>query len=281
MGAGQASAQQAPAGSKANLLATGKSLFEDQRYEESIQTLSAALLTPGASKEERIEIYRYLAYNYITLSQTDEAEAAVRGLYCIDPDFTLAATESPRFRDFFAATKKKWEDEGRPGLVTEAVPVQPVTLKHVSPAQWQKDHEIDLSGQLDDPGHRVAGVEVKYRTGSQGKFTSLAARLRNGRFRAVLPAPAVQPPLVEYYIEAQDAGGLPVALRGDASAPLRIAVPNPEAGGNLFASPWFWAGSAAVVGGVVAAILLSTKSSSSPSQQQGAPTSHVVVVIGP
>ena len=97
----------------------------------------------------------------------------------------------------------------------------------------------------------------------------------------MLPGAAVQPPIVEYYIEAQDAGGLPVALRGDASAPLRIAVPNPDEGGSLFASPWFWAGSAAVVGGVVAAILLTGKSDSSPGQQQGAPTSHVVVVIGP
>jgi len=273
-------AQHAPAG-KASLLATGKALFEDQRYEESIQTLSAALLRPGTSKQDRIEVYRYLAYNYITLSQTEEAEAAVRGLYCIDPDFVLGSSESPRFRDFFAATKKKWEEEGRPGLVTEAAPVQAVSIKHVSPAEWQRDQEIRITGELDDPGGRVAGVEVKYRTGSKGKFSKVAARTGQGRFRAVIPGSAVRPPLVEYYIEAQDAAGLPVALRGDVSAPLRVSVPAPEEGGSLFASPWFWAGSAAVVGGVVAAILLTGKSESSPGPSQQGPTSHVVVVIGP
>lgn len=264
---------------KGGLLATGKALFEDQRYEESIQTLSAALLRPGTSKQDRTEIYRYLAYNYITLSQTEEAEAAVRGLYCIDPEFTLGSSESPRFKDFFAQTKKKWEEEGRPGLQTEAAVPKPVTLKHVSPAQWQKDQEIRITGEADDPDGRVSGIEVKYRTGSTGKFSTVAARSSGTRFRAVIPASAVQPPLVEYYIEAQDGAGLPIALRGDASAPLRIAVPSPDQGGSIFGSPWFWAGSAAVVGGVVAAILLAGKSDSG--NTQSGPTSHVVVVISP
>lgn len=279
-GATEVGAQQA--GPRGNLVVTGKSLFDDQRYEESIQTLSAALLRPGTSKRERIEIYRYLAYNYLTLSRMEEAEAAVRGLYSIEPDFVLAASESPRFRDFFNDIEKKWQEEGRPGLVTEAVAASPVALKHASPAEWQKDQAIRVTGEVDDTDGRVSSVEVKFRTGSRGKFSTVKARVRGGRFRAVLPGAAAQPPIVEYYIEAQDSAGLPVASRGDAFAPLRIAIPSPDDGGSVFASPWFWAGSAAVVGGVLAAILLTGKNDSGPSTpQQSGPTSHVVVVIGP
>src|SRR5262245_41588052 len=87
--------------SATTLIQRGADLFDDQQYEESIQTLSAALVRPGTSAAEKIEIYRLLAYNYITLKRTEEADAAVRGLYVLDETFTLPSTESPRFREFF------------------------------------------------------------------------------------------------------------------------------------------------------------------------------------
>jgi hypothetical protein len=281
--------------SGANLIAAGRSMFEDQRYEESIQTLSAALLRPGTSKKDRIEIYRLLAYNYIVLSQKDEAEAAVRGLYAVDPGFRLAAGESPRFRDFFADVKKRWEAEGRPGLVTEQeTGPKPVAIKHASPAERERDKEIPITGELEDPGSRVDKVWLHYRAGSIGKFHKLDARLSAAKFRGVVPASAVKPPLIEYYLTAADAAGLPIATRGDAAAPLRIAIPAPqEESGGVFSSPWFWTGAGAVVvGGVLAAILLTRKSEPAPSEPiggggaggsgggGGAPTSRVVIIVG-
>src|SRR6478736_5587859 len=68
-----------------DLVARGQQLFEDQQYEESIQTLSAALLRPSNTKAQKIEIYRLLALNYITINRKDEAESAVRGLLAIEP----------------------------------------------------------------------------------------------------------------------------------------------------------------------------------------------------
>ncbi|HQP36421.1 MAG TPA: hypothetical protein PLI95_14635 [Polyangiaceae bacterium] len=262
-----------------NLIITGRNLFEDQRYEESIQTLSAALLRPNTPKQDRVEIYRLLAYNYIVLSQKEEAEAAVRGLYSIDPEFHLASNESPRFKEFFAEAKKRWEAEGKPGLVTEQVAaLKPVNLKHSSPPQQQPDKEVPLSAELEDPDARAGSVVLHYRTGSQGKFEKVDARRSEGsRYRAVIPAAAVKPPLVEYYLEALDAKGLPVALRGDAAAPLRIAVPAPAQSGGLLSSPWFWTGTGAVViGGVVAAFLLTRDSNPS----SAAPTSRVIITVG-
>lgn len=266
------------AASTGNLLQTGRNLFEDQRYEESIQTLSAALLRPNTPKKDRVEIYRLLAYNYIVLSHRDEAEAAVRGLYALDPEFALGSSESPRFKEFFAEVKKKWEADGKPGLVTEEAPApKPVSIKHSSPAQQEQGQEIKLTGELDDPGTRTGSVILHYRTGSQGKFEKVEARVSDTRFRTTIPGAAVKPPLVEYYLEALDSKGLPIAARGDALAPLRIAVPAPAEGGGLFSSPWFWTGTGAViVGGVVAAFVLTRKSSESA----GPPTSRVIVTVG-
>ena len=103
----------------------GANLFDDQQYEESFQTLSASLIPEHEQGGRKIEVYRrLLAYNYITLKRTDEADAAVRGLLVIDESFKLPSSESPRFRDFFDATRKKWEAEGKPGKVAEGKAVE-------------------------------------------------------------------------------------------------------------------------------------------------------------
>src|SRR5262245_54177802 len=186
-----------------SLIQRGAELFDDQQYEESIQTLSAALVRPGTTKAEKIEIYRLLAYNYIILKRTDEADAAVRGLLVLDENFTLAPNESPRFRDFFAATRKKWEAEGKPGKTEEgnAPEVEkPVEIKHASPPQGQANTAIKLSGTIEDPGGRVRGVQLAYRSGASGKFVTVSATYSMGSFRGQIPAATVKPPLVEYYL---------------------------------------------------------------------------------
>jgi hypothetical protein len=257
---------QGPAqGSAAALIQRGGELFEDQRYEESIQTLSAALVRPGLSKQERIEIYRLLAYNFITIKRVDEADSAVRGLLVLDEAFTLPPTESPRFREFFDATRQKWEAEGKPGKVVEGTPPppeKPVRIFHSSPAQAQMDSAVKLTGTIGDEGGRVKGVQLAYRTGTRGRFVTVPVTYTLGKFRAQIPATSVKPPLVEYYLQAVDQGGLPVASRGDAAAPLRIAVAAPEEGGSVFASPWFWVPvGLLVVGGAVATAVILTSSS--------------------
>ncbi len=209
-----------------DLVARGRALFDDQQYEESIQTLSAALLRPNNTKQQKVEIYRLLALNYITLNRRDEAESAVRGLLALDPDYALPATESPRFRDFFKTAKDKWEADGRPGVVKETeAPPAPVTLQHVSPPQAAPGTDIPLKVNVDDPQGRVYDVKLFFRGASAGKFTEQETQFGNGIARGTIPGKVVQPPLVEYFFEGFDKGGLPIAARGDVAAPLRVAVP--------------------------------------------------------
>ncbi len=244
----------AQAAKQQDLIAHGRSLFDDQQYEESIQTLSAALVRPNNTKDQKIEIYRLLALNYITLNHKEEAESAVRGLLSLEPEYSLPASESPRFRDFFSEVQKKWEAEGRPGLVTAgAAPTQaPVDIQHRSPSQVKPDTDIPLTIKLEDPQGRVQDVKLFYRTGSKGKFSELETPIADSTGRATIPHTVVKPPLVEYYFQGFDKGGLPIASRGDAAAPLRVAVPEPSKGWLIGLG--VGAGVLAVAGGVIAVL---------------------------
>ena len=231
----QAPQQGPPAASKTNakappkvpqdLIQKGQSQFDEQQYEESIQTLSAALLRPSNTQAQKVEIYRLLALNYITLGRKDEAENAVRGLLVQQPDYEIPAKESPRFRDFFAQARTKWEAEGRPGLAKDEPTQKAVVLKHGSPSQVEAGQNIELRGRLDDADGRTGSVKLWYRTGSKGDFTESLAQVDNGAVHAQIPGSAIKPPLVDYYFEVLDGSGNVIASRGDASSPLRIAVP--------------------------------------------------------
>ena len=254
---GSAHAQRG-AQSVAALIKKGQTFFDDQRYEESTQTLSAALLRPDISKAQKIEVFTLLAFNYILLDKKEEADGAVRGLLVTDETFDLQASESPRFRDFFAETRKHWTDEGKPGMRDAGAEARSpsVKIRHASPAQVTKNTDIALSGEIDDASGSVNQVRLYFRQGSSDKFVSSKVKYAMRKFTAQIPSASVRPPLVEYYIESLDENGLPVATRGDAESPLRIAVP--ESGG-VFSSPWFWVPvSVTVVAAVVIPIVILT-----------------------
>lgn len=268
----------APA-SPQDLIAKGQQLFDDQQYEESVQALSAALLRPNNTREQKVEIYRLLALDYITLGRAEEADSAVRGLLVVKPDYELPASESPRFRGFFSEARARWEAEGRPGLVTEQPVAKPVVLRHSSPSSADKDKAIDLHAKLEDPDDRTSSVTLYFRTGTKGHFAATAADVEGDSVRARIPASAVKPPVMDYYFDVVDAAGVVVASRGDAQAPLRIAIP--DGGGSGWALPLAIGGgilgAAAIVGGLALAGVFSSSSSSAP---PGRGTSTVTVNVG-
>jgi hypothetical protein len=239
-----------------DLIARGQALFDDQQYEESVQTLSAALLRPSNTKAQRVEIHRLLALNYITLGRKDEADSAIRGLLVIEPNYQLPGTESPRFRDVFAAVRAKWEGEGRPGLLKDEGPAQkPVVMKHASPAQVEAGVRVELIVRLEDPASRVADVRLFYRASSKDEFTDIPVAIEGGRGRVQIPGSAIKPPVLEYYFVGNDKTGTQVVTRGDSSSPLRIAVPDKAGGGWVLpvAIGGGILGAAAIVGGLALA----------------------------
>jgi hypothetical protein len=264
-------------GAEKDLIAKGRELFEDQQYEESIQTLSAALVRPTNTKEQKVEIYRLLALNYITLGRKDEADNAVRGLLVVNPEYALPPTESPRFRDFFAKAKERWEAEGRPGLVKETPNAKPTVLKLAAPSQAEPGQTIELRGKVEDPDGKATAVKLYYRSGTKGDFTEVDATLDGQSVRASIPGSAVNPPLVDYYFEVVDAQGNVLTSRGDSQGPLRVAVSEPSKGWVLpLAIGGGILGAAAIVGGLALAGVF--KSSSSTQNPRG--TGTVTINVG-
>jgi tetratricopeptide (TPR) repeat protein len=222
------------------LIATGQQQYDELRYEEALQTLSAALVRSGNSPEEQATMYRLLAFTYLALGRQEEAAGAYRSMLPLDPSFVPGEDISPRTRDFFARVRADWEAAGRPG----SPPPPPIAIRHRSPPRADRGQPVRLSAQIDDPGQRVDRMVLAYRQGSQAVFRRLDTRVVEGSYVATIPGGDIAPPLVEYYFEALDAEGLPIAARGDVAAPLRITVPAPSE--NVLEAWWFWT----IIGGV-------------------------------
>ena len=278
------SAKAGKPGQPVDLIQKGQAQFDEQQYEESIQTLSAALLRPSNTQTQKVEIYRLLALNYITLGRKDEAENAVRGLLVQQPDYEIPAKESPRFRDFFAQARAKWEAEGRPGIAKEEPTQKPVVLKHGSPTQVDPGTNVELRARLDDPDGRVGSVKLYYRSGTKGDFTEAMAQVEASSVHATIPGESIKPPVVDYYFEVLDGSGSVIASRGDASSPLRIAVP--ESSGKGWVLPVAIGGSvlgaAAIVGVLALAGVFKSSSGGGGGggTTPGRPMSTVSVSIG-
>ncbi len=252
------------------LIAQGSQQYEALEYEQALQTLSAALVRPGNTPVERETIFRLLGLTYLSIGKQDEAEGAFLNLLALEPDFHLGSDVSPRFRQFFDQVRQRWEAQGRPGLP----PPAPVTIEHRSPAQAVRGHGVTLRASVDDPGHRVAHLVLAYRQGSRSVFRRIDTHAEAGQRAATIPGTDVRPPLVEYYFEALDNTGLPIASRGDVAAPLRIAVPAPSSD-SIFAKWWFWTGLAVLVAGGVTATYFLTRNNDG-GQQPGTFVIHVM-----
>ena len=279
--AGPPAAAKPGAAKPQDLIQKGQAQFDEQQYEESIQTLSAALLRPSNTLAQKVEIYRLLALNYITLNRKDEAENAVRGLLVQQPDYQIPATESPRFRDFFSSARTKWEAEGRPGLAKDEPTQKPVILKHGSPTQVDPGSNLELHARLDDADGRTGSVKLFYRSGSKGDFTEGLAQVDGASVKAEIPGAAIKPPVVDYYFEVLDGAGNVIASRGDASSPLRIAVS--EGGSKGWVLPVAIGGSvlgAAAVVGILALAGVFKGSSSGGGGTTGKGMSTVSISIG-
>ena len=252
------------------LIARGETEYGELRFQEALQTLSAALVRSGNSRSEQATIYRLLAFTYLALRREEEASGAYRSMLPLDPDFVIGDDIAPRIREFFAGVRERWEQDGRPGTG----PPLPVEIRHRSPPEAEREQPVELEAEVQDPAHRVARLVLAYRQGTDAVFTREDAEPGSGNYTATIPGGAVLPPLVEYYFEALDEGGLPIAARGDVAAPLRIAVPEPG-GINVLEQWWFWTIIGVVVaGGIVAAILIADAV-----QSGGANTGTLVISV--
>lgn len=220
------------------LLQEGLRLFEDLQYEEAIEPLSAALLEPGNTAEERILIYRTLGTLYVYLGRQQQAELALERLLCVDSSFDFGEYESPRIRQVFDRVRDQWNQAECEQQ--SAAQEYPVTLDHESPTDAVQGSSIELEIAVDDPALRVNSLILYFRASGEAGFSEVPGTMSSpGTFTATIPGDAIQPPAAEYYIQAVGDTGDALASLGTARAPLRIPVTDEDSGG-VARKWWFW-----------------------------------------
>jgi len=239
-------------------LARGKKLFDDQDYGAAIQTLTPVTRDARATRAQRLRALELIALSQFIRRDEGAARATFERILDIDPGYQLRDTSgSPKIRAFFDSLKKQ--------LIPNYDPNAGADLEHAAPTAGTAGRAIELEVRATRGGERVFEVVVATRRRGELTYRALSASPRgDGKWRArVVPDPSAKPYVLEYYVEARDAGGAAVARIAAPNSPLEIALAagGPDANGRR---PWYgrWyviAGAATLAAGLTATTIAVTR----------------------
>jgi hypothetical protein len=224
-------------------LARGKKLFDDQEYAAAIQALAPVTRDARATRAQRLRALELIALaNYIR-GEEGAARSTFERILDIDPGYQLQDTSgSPKIREFFAKLKAQ--------LVPNYDPNAGADLEHAAPTAGTAGRPLEFQVRV-TRGNVFDVVVATRRRGELSYKTKVLAPRGENRWRVhVTPDPSPKPYVLEYYLEARDAGGGQVARIAGPDQPLDIAV----AAGGREPQPWYthWyviAGAAALATG--------------------------------
>jgi hypothetical protein len=145
-------------------LARAQTLERELRYQEIPQELALALSQPGNSPEELVEIHRLWGVAHTVLNNPEQAREGFLRLLILRPDYNMAASVSPVFRDAFAKVKSEFEKEGKVGVTHAPPPPPPSPLP-----EGERPAPIPLEFTITDKFSRVAKAYVAVEVRSEGK----------------------------------------------------------------------------------------------------------------
>lgn len=204
--------------------------YKELDYQAMPGLLAEALLQPGLTTEDYVEIYRLQGFTYTVLGDSAKAREAFIKLLVIDPEHKLGNV-SPRFRGAFEETRKDFDAKGA------------VTIQHTPPTLAGPSDGVETEFRLHDEFGRIQGATAKVRAvvyGKEGGFVEVqlvsAGPPRGDRvFKGRLPDPTASIPgdrptgyLLEYQAAFTNPVGAPVAVQG-APPSWRITVGDPSA----------------------------------------------------
>ncbi len=231
-------------------LARGQKLFEEQEYAGAIQTLAPVTRDARATRAQRLRALELIALAQFIKNDHAAARATFERILDIDPGYQLRDTSgSPQLRAFF--------DELKSQLIPNFDPKAGADLEHAAPTAGTAGAPIEIQIRVT----RGNVFDLVVATRRRGELTYAIAPLRprgDNRWHTRLTTQSASKPYVlEYYVEARDAGGGPIARIAGPDQPLEIAL----SGGATAAtrSPWYgrWyvyagaVGAAALLGGVI------------------------------
>jgi hypothetical protein len=239
-----------------NYLARGQKLFEEQEYAGAIQTLAPVTRDARATRAQRLRALELIALAEFIRNDKGAARATFERILDIDPGYQLRDTSgSPQLRAFFDSLKKE--------LVPGYDPKAGADLEHAAPTAGSAGKPVELEVKVT----RGNVFDLVISTRRRGELTYSQSPLMprgDNRWRArITPAASAKPYVLEYYVEARDAGGGAIARIAAPDQPLEIALTpgGPDAADK---HPWFtrWyviAGAAIVTGIAGAAIVTSQR----------------------
>ena len=89
-------------------------LYDEAQHQESIEKLEGLLESPESLSERvRIEVHKYLGFNYFELDKREEAKAEFKRSLSLDPDLRLGPEVSPRINETFIEALAEYHKEIR------------------------------------------------------------------------------------------------------------------------------------------------------------------------
>jgi hypothetical protein len=227
-------------------LARGQKLFDDQEYAPAIQTLAPVTRDARATRAQRLRALELIALAELIRGDEGAARATFERILDVDPGYQLRdPSGSPKVRAFFEQLKKQ--------LIPNYDPTAGADLEHAAPTAATAGRPLEIEARA--TRGNVFDLVLATRHRGELAYKLIAATPRgDGRWRArITPEPSTKPYVLEYYLEARDAGGAAIARVASPDQPLEIAL---AAGGATDAKrPWYgrWyviAGAAVVAAGV-------------------------------
>jgi hypothetical protein len=237
-------------------LARGQKLFDEQEYTGAIQALGPVTRDARATRAQRLRALELIALAHFIRGDEGAARSTFERILDIDPGYQLRDTSgSPKVRTFFDALKKQ--------LIPGYDPDAGADLEHAAPTAGSAGKQIEIEVRATRGGERVFELVVATRRRGELTYKLFAGSPRgDARWRArITPEPAQKPYVLEYYVEARDAGGGAVARIAAPDAPLEIAL---APGGSESKRAWYgrWyviVGAAAVAAGVTGLAVAATR----------------------
>ena len=237
-------------------LAKGQALYNDQEYAAAIQALAPVTRDARATRAQRLRALEIVALSHFIRGDEGSARATFERILDIDPGYQLRDTSgSPKIRAFF--------DELKKALIPNYDPDAGADLEHAAPTAGAAARLIELEVRATRGSERVFEIIIATRRRGELTFHMQSALPRgDGKWRARFTPPASSKPYVlEYYVEARDAGGAPIARIAAPDTPLEIAL---TAGGSDKERPWYgrWyviGGAAVVAAGITGLAIAATR----------------------
>lgn len=238
-------------------LVRGQQLYDDLDYAGAIQTLAPVTRDARATRAQRLRALELIALSHFIRNDQGAARATFERILDIDPGYQLRDTSgSPKVRQFFEDLKKQ--------LIPGFDPDAGADLEHAAPTAGTAGRPIEVDVRATRGGDRVFEIVLGTRRRGELAYKIAPATPRgDSKWRArVTPELSPKPYVLEYYVEARDAGGGALARIAAPDSPLEIAL----AGGAVEPrrkSPWYgrWyviAGGAAVVAAGLTGLVVAT-----------------------